>query len=94
MAFMQPTTEYLTELEAVEYTGDSEARPGWYSRLSAPGYLDATDWSGPYYSQEEALVELCEMYDCDTEGNLEGDDDYNDYELTTLRARLLDGKRR
>ena len=35
---------------------------GWFARLSAPGYLDCTDWSGPFDSEEEALEFLEEMY--------------------------------
>ena len=31
---------------------------GWAARLSAPGYLDCTDWMGPYTSEAEALAEL------------------------------------
>ncbi len=93
-AFMVPTVEFLNESEAQEYTDDTEARPGYYSRLSAPGYMDCTEWRGPYFTAEEALVELCELYDCDTEGNTFGDDDYDDTELSELRAKLLNGKRR
>ena len=40
-------------------------QPGWYGRLSAPGYLDCTDWSGPYQSEEEAEEALNDMYDGD-----------------------------
>jgi len=38
---------------------------GWYGRLSAPGYLDCTDWSGPYSSEREASEALNDMYDGD-----------------------------
>ena len=38
-------------------------QPGWYGRLSAPGYLDCTDWSGPYPSEREASEALNDMYD-------------------------------
>ena len=38
-------------------------QPGWYGRLSAPGYLDCTDWSGPYQSEQEADDALNGMYD-------------------------------
>jgi len=37
--------------------------PGWYGRLSASGYLDCTDWSGPYSSEDEADEALNDMYD-------------------------------
>ncbi len=35
---------------------------GWFGRLSAPGYLDSTDWSGPFDSEKEAQAFLNEMY--------------------------------
>ena len=38
---------------------------GWYARLSAPGYLDCTDWSGPFDSEKEANEYLNDMYDGD-----------------------------
>jgi hypothetical protein len=36
---------------------------GWYGRLSAPSYLDCTDWSGPYQSEQEASEALNDFYD-------------------------------
>ena len=33
-----------------------------YARLSANGYLDCTDWSGPYDSVEEAAEGLLSLY--------------------------------
>lgn len=77
MAFMVPIAEFLTAKEAREYTGDAEAKKGWYSRLSAPGYLDCTDWQGPYATEVASIREVCEQYDycpecldeIDSEGN-------------------------
>jgi hypothetical protein len=60
--FMQPVAEYLDASEAREFTDDTTASAGWYSRLSAPGYLDCTDWSGPYETESEALEALYEMF--------------------------------
>lgn len=40
-----------------------ERASGWWSRLSAPGYLDCTDWQGPYTSADEALKDLAETHD-------------------------------
>lgn len=60
--FMHPYAYKFTRQQAREETGDEDARAGWYSRLSAPGYLDCTDWSGPYKSQDEAFTALYEMY--------------------------------
>lgn len=30
----------------------------WFSRLSAPGYMDATDWTGPQSTEGAALYDL------------------------------------
>lgn len=40
-------------------------RTGWYARLSAPGYLDCTDWVGPFETEEEADGYLGDYYDGD-----------------------------
>jgi len=37
----------------------------WWARLSAPGYMDCTDWSGPFDSEEEARAEIESVYDVD-----------------------------
>ena len=37
----------------------------WFSRLSAPGYLDCTDWNGPFDTEKEALDYLVELYELD-----------------------------
>ncbi len=60
--FMVPCVSYLTEQEAIEYTDDEEAEPGYYARLSAPGYMDCTDWQGPYADEEAALTGLYETF--------------------------------
>lgn len=39
-----------------------DGEPGYYSRLSASGYLDCTDWMGPYETEEEAVAALLETY--------------------------------
>ncbi len=91
-AFMTPHSAYLTGREAKEYGAGT--RKGWYVRLSAPGYMDCTDWMGPYSTEEDGIVELCEFYECDTEGESEGSEEYDDTELSGLRAKLLSGKRR
>lgn len=44
---------------------DEDGEPceaGVYSRLSASGYLDCTDWSGPFETEEEAVADLLSMY--------------------------------
>lgn len=37
----------------------------WWCRLSAPGYMDCTDWSGPYETVEEARAAIVEMFEVD-----------------------------
>lgn len=44
--------------ESVEETIEGK----WFARYSAPGYLDATDWMGPYDSAEEAEAECRSVY--------------------------------
>lgn len=31
-------------------------------KRSAPGYLDCTEWSGPFETEEECMSELVDMY--------------------------------
>ena len=59
------------------YTGPAEDRPDtpeggtctidsaplWYARLSAPGYLDCTEWAGGHATEAAALAALCDQYD-------------------------------
>jgi hypothetical protein len=49
---------------------------GWCARYSAAGYLDCTDWCGPYATEDEALQACREVYgdDEDDEADDEGDD--------------------
>ncbi|MGL6196094.1 MAG: hypothetical protein ACRC2T_14860 [Thermoguttaceae bacterium] len=35
-----------------------EEKPGWYVRETAPGYMDSTDWRGPFDMRIEALESL------------------------------------
>lgn len=42
-------------------------RGKWWARLSASGYMDATDWIGPFFSEAEARVEIEKIYDVDDE---------------------------
>ena len=42
-------------------------RKGWYARLSAPGYTDCTDWSGPFKTELDGHAHLEEMYGSDEE---------------------------
>jgi hypothetical protein len=47
--------------------GKAELKKGWFGRYSAPGYLDATDWCGPFNSEKECFLYLQEMYGDDDE---------------------------
>ena len=40
----------------------ADCKEGWLCRLSASGYLDCTDWHGPYASHVEALIALVDLY--------------------------------
>jgi hypothetical protein len=44
--------------EPLEYTRVE----GWFCRYSAPGYMDCTDWIGPYETEEEAIEECEALY--------------------------------
>ena len=37
----------------------------WFYRLSAPGYMDCTDWTGPFDTLAEARQALSDEWDCD-----------------------------
>lgn len=41
---------------------------GWYGRLSADGYMDCTDWDGPHDTAADAIAAVCEIYECDADG--------------------------
>ncbi len=98
MAFMTPEYEqgeFTTIERNGEYvwTGPSEyADPqdgdtvttceGWFCRLSAAGYMDQTDWEGPYKTEAEAREAISDLYDVDPDtgddlmdGYPEGHDD-------------------
>lgn len=66
MAHMEAQIEYFDKLDLREVLGDefdSECHTeGFYSRLSAPGYLDCTDWLGPFKTEKQAKRELCDTY--------------------------------
>ena len=77
MAFMEPQTDYFTKDEAREYAPCSdfeqdidseEYEAGWYSRLSASGYLDCTEWSGPFQTEKEALDYIMDLFEVDENG--------------------------
>lgn len=46
---------------------------GWFVRLSAPGYLDTTDWEGPFGSENEAKAHAKKSFGVDPETGMEVD---------------------
>jgi len=42
------------EPDGDEWSYDRQEGIGWYTRLSASGYMDCTDWEGPFETEEEA----------------------------------------
>jgi len=59
-----PSEYFTSELEG--YIIDTYTNK-WFCRLSAPGYLDCTDWSGPFDTLKEAQEHIEETWDVDPE---------------------------
>lgn len=59
-----------------EPVSEVSARSGYCGRYSAPGYMDCTDWCGPYETEKEAEKEAREIY---------GDDESEEEEATDAR---------
>lgn len=53
-------TEVMRECECEKE--DVETLTGYYARLSMPGYLDCTEWAGPFDTVEEAEEYLTDTY--------------------------------
>ena len=47
---------------------------GWWTRLSADGYLDTTEWSGPYDTADEARRHIFDTYEVDPEEGIDIDE--------------------
>lgn len=61
-----------------------ERKTGWAGRLDGSGYLDCTDWTRPYDTEIEAMIELYELYANDEEDFAEfagGEFTNEDYEI-------------
>ena len=43
--------------------GTVELLDGWCGRYSAPGYMDRTDWCGPFKTRKEACEATNRLYD-------------------------------
>lgn len=42
-----------------------ETQEGWFCRLSAPGYTDCTEWSGPFLTLSLAKAEIARVFEVD-----------------------------
>lgn len=42
-------------------------RGKYFARLSASGFMDRTEWAGPFNTEEAAKTYLVETYDCETD---------------------------
>ena len=77
MQIIRDTSEgdIYTPEQYAEYPGNEEAAEaydvepdnvdtvfGWWARLSAPGYMDCTEWIGPFESADDAGEELLSSY--------------------------------
>lgn len=51
------------------------AEAGWYGNLSANGYMDRTDYMGPYATSEKAIKEVMDFYEVDADGDDLDEDD-------------------
>ena len=59
--------EYFSESD-LEKGEEYEVYPkAWWYRLSASGYMDATDWTGPFDTMKEAMADLESTYEIDPE---------------------------
>lgn len=66
LARVQDENAILTneeQKELLQYTGgytffSAEVQTGYFSRLSASGFLDCTDWNGPYSTLYECVWDL------------------------------------
>lgn len=62
-SFMKPQSYMGADIqEAIMEAGLDLEDDKVYARLSAPGYLDCTDWSGPFDTTEEAAQALLDLY--------------------------------
>ena len=70
--FMATDVRHFSDAEAREYCrsefddddddDDDSSKSGYYARLSASGYMDCTDWSGPFETSDEAYENLAETH--------------------------------
>jgi hypothetical protein len=59
---------YPHQVARIDRAEDDEIehiRGKFWCRLSAPGYMDCTEWSGPFDTLAEARSHIRDMYDVD-----------------------------
>jgi hypothetical protein len=62
-SFMQPYAYRGRDIEeAIIESGLDYEEDGFYCRLSADGYMDCTDWHGPFTSLKDCATCLLDMY--------------------------------
>jgi len=62
-SFLQPQCYIGADIEDVLVQSDMDCESDkYYCRLSANGYMDCTDWHGPFDTIEESAVCLIETY--------------------------------
>ena len=67
--FMQPQIAKGKDmLESFDYEGTPINADDYYCRLSADGFLDCTDWHGPFDSVEDCANFLLDAFAHDLEG--------------------------
>ena len=59
--FVEQGYEDLGEGEEITATHEGK----WFCHLSASGYMDQTEWSGPFDTEDEARDYSRETYECD-----------------------------
>jgi hypothetical protein len=69
VASPNPTPADLAEYADGDLSDNAEitAVTAYWARFSAPGYLDCTDWHGPYDTKADATTGLADTYDVCTE---------------------------
>jgi hypothetical protein len=78
----RPTVRDFDDYVESGETRSFEKVRGWFVRLSAPGYMDATDWSGPFKTEAEARKHVEDFWEVDPDTG-----DELDYEDNPRRKR-------
>ena len=55
----------MINLKDAEDHGYYERKLGWFGRMIEPGFMDTTDWSGPFDSENECKEYLEDLYGTD-----------------------------